>query len=122
MFEREKFDDFLLSPAHPVGRHKFRWLSSTFGFDEGDGALFERLIRKQLSQAGEIRERSPKPDADDPSVVYRQWEIVIPNFRGPNGNVAPLLTAWALDPDKDRPHFTNAYPAKGSGQRRSGGS
>ena len=101
----------MLSPTHPLGKNKFRWLRSTFGFEEGDGPLFERLIKEQLSQAGEILERLPKPDDNDPSIVYRQWEIVIPNFRGPNGNVQPLLTAWALDPGEERPHFTNAYDA-----------
>lgn len=108
-FERSKFDQFLLSPTHPKGKHKSRWLSSTYGFKQGDGELMERLIREQLDQAEEIREKDPVLDADDPSLAYRLWEIVIPRFRGPNGNVQPILTAWALDPRRDKPHFTNAY-------------
>jgi len=87
----------LLSPTHPVGKNKFRWLSSTFGFEEGDGALFEHLIREQLPRAGEIREKDPKPDKANPRIVYRRWEIIILRFRGPNGNTQSLLTAWALE-------------------------
>jgi hypothetical protein len=34
---------------------------------------------------------------------YRRWELLVPDFEGPNGNVAPLLTAWALDLGRDRP-------------------
>ncbi len=112
-FERTgKFDQFLLSPTHPVGRHKFRWLRGTYGFGEGDGELFERLIREQLDETSVIMERSSAPDRDDPGIVYRQWEVLIPEFEGKSGNAAPSRTAWALDPRRDRPHFTNAYPAK----------
>jgi hypothetical protein len=44
--------------------------------------------------------------------VIRRWELVIPSFRGPNGNVGPVLTAWALDPDVGQasPHLVNAFP------------
>jgi hypothetical protein len=44
--------------------------------------------------------------------VYRRWEIIIMRFRGPNGNTQSLLTALALDPEKDKLHLTNAYPAE----------
>lgn len=121
IFERENFDGFLLSPTHPVGKHKFRWLSSTFGFDEGDGELMEHLIREQLDQAERVHEKEPKPDAENPHIVYRRWEIIVPRFRGPNGNVEPILTTWALVPRQDRPHFTSAYRVKGLRRRSIGG-
>jgi hypothetical protein len=44
--------------------------------------------------------------------VIRRWELVIPSFRGPNVNVGPVLTAWALDPDvgEASPHLVTASP------------
>lgn len=112
-FDREgKFDNFLLSPDHPIGNRKFRWLHGTYGFNTDDGEVFERLIREQLERTAGITKKTPTPDRDDSTILYRRWEIVIPDFRGPNGNAASLLTAWALAPWRDRPHFTNAYSAE----------
>jgi filamentous hemagglutinin len=103
--ERNKLDVYLLSPHHPRGRHKARLWSSVFGFDRSDAELLESAIRTQLSQA-EPTERFGGP--------VRRWELVIPRFRGPNGNEGPVLTAWALSPGKDSPHLSTAYPLVGT--------
>jgi filamentous hemagglutinin len=99
--ERNKLGAYLLSPHHPRGRHKARLWSSVFGFDQSDAEQLESAIRTQLSQA-EPTERL--------GGLVRRWELVIPRFRGPNGNEGPVLTAWALEPGKDSPHLTTAYP------------
>jgi filamentous hemagglutinin len=99
-----KLDAYLLSPTHPTGRHKARLWGSVFGFTQGDDALLEKLIREQLDQATPVEMKS---------TTVRKWELVIPRFRGPNGNEGPVLTAWALAPGKDRPHLTTAYPIVG---------
>lgn len=110
--DRRKLDEYLLSADHPVGRHKFRLWRGIFGFVEGQGELMERLLREQLPQAEEIDEKKPVLDREDPSIAYRRFEIIIPRFAGPNGNVAPVATGWALAPAADIPHLTNAYPVK----------
>jgi hypothetical protein len=76
----------------------------------GDGPLLERLIKEHLGQA-EIEEKESRLVEGR---EVRRWELVIPEFRGPNGNVAPVLTAWAHDPRNNRPHFvtTIAQPAR----------
>jgi hypothetical protein len=102
---KKKLDAYLLSPYHPDGKHKARLWSSVFGFDHSDGELLESAIRTQLSQA-EPTERL--------GGQVRRWELVIPRFRGPNGNEGPVLTAWALEPGKNRPHLTTAYPIVGT--------
>lgn len=81
-----------------------------FGIGEGDAELLEHLLREQLPQA-EPDERSPKV-VREPERVIRQWQLLIPRFRGPNGNEGPVKTGWAFDPASsvDRPHLTNAYP------------
>ena len=97
-----KLEGYLLSPTHPTGRHKARLWSSVFGLSEGDGKLLEQLIREQLYQAEPVERGKTK--------VGPRWELVIPRFRGPNGNEGPVRTAWALEVGKSRPHLTTAYP------------
>jgi hypothetical protein len=112
IIDRErKLDGYLLSPTHPDGRHKLRLWQSVFGIGVGDAELLERLIREQLEGAEPV-EKEVKNPAEDPSEVIRRWELVIPSFRGPNGNVGPVLTAWALDPDvgEASPHLVTAFP------------
>ena len=84
---------------------------SVFGIGEGDAELLERLIREQLVQAQPKEQEGKTPPEGLPEVI-RRWELVIPSFRGPNGNVGPVLTAWALDPDVGQasPHLVNAFP------------
>jgi hypothetical protein len=103
---RRKLDGYLLSPTHPKGRHKARLWSSVFGISQGDGKLLEQLIREQLHQA--------EPAEKEKTTAFRRWELVISRFRGPNGNEAPVLTAWALQTGKDSPHLTTAYPRIGA--------
>lgn len=98
---RAKLDGYLLSTSHPQGRHKARLWHSVFGLTRGDGYILEKLIREQVHQAKPIEKKPTK---------VRRWELVIPRFRGPNDREGPVLTAWALEPGKDRPHLTTAYP------------
>jgi hypothetical protein len=112
IIERRKLEEYLLSPTHPDGRNKLRLWRGVFGIQEGDAEVLERLIREHLSQAVP-QEREPVMRRGDPPRSFRRWEIVIPRFRGPNGNVGPVLTAWALDPNKDLPHLTTARPLGG---------
>lgn len=108
IIEKSKLEGYLLSPTHPVGRHKLRLWRSVFGIHEGDGELLERLIREQLVQATP-KERSLKT-AGSPRRIVREWELVLPHFRGPNGNEGPVVTGWAFDPLNRRPHLSTAYP------------
>jgi len=107
--ERRKLGEYLLSPTHPDGKNKLRLWRSVFGIEEGDAELLERLIREHLPQAVP-QEREPVKRRENPPRTFRRWELVIPRFRAPNGNVGPVLTAWALDPDRDLPHLTTARP------------
>lgn len=106
--EKRKLEEYLLSPTHPIGRHKLRLWQSVFGIGEGDGELLERLIREQLVQA--TSKERPSKVVRNPRRIVREWDLVIPCFRGPNGNEGPVFTAWAFDPSNDRPHLSTAYP------------
>lgn len=108
--DRRKFDEYLLSPSHPTGKHKARLWGAVFGVREGGGELLASLIMEQLPQAEEVRERPPKPDAENPGRLTRRFTLDIPRFRGPNGNVARLRTNWALSPEREVPHLASAFP------------
>lgn len=108
IIERQKLEEYLLSPTHPTGKHKLRLRCSTFGIHQDDGELLARLIREQLIQATP-KERLPKL-VGIPRRIVREWELVIPRFRGPNGREGPVVTGWAFDPPNDYPHLSTAYP------------
>lgn len=108
IIERRKLEEYLLSPTHPIGRHKLRLWRSVFGLHEGDGERLEHLLREQLAQATPA-ERPPRV-VGNPRRIVREWELLLPRFRGPNGNEGPVLTAWALKSPDDRPHLSTAYP------------
>lgn len=80
----------------------------TFDINEGNAELLERLIREQLVQATPM-EQPPKV-VGNPRRIVREWELLIPRFRGPNGNEGPVITGWALDPLNERPYLSAAYP------------
>jgi len=108
IIEERKLNEYLLSPTHPIGKHKLRLWRSVFGVHEDDGKLLKRLLREQLTQALP-RERLSKV-VGNPRRIVREWELVIPHFRGPNGNEGPVITGWAFDPLNERPHLSTAYP------------
>jgi hypothetical protein len=107
-----KLEHYILSPLHPTGQHKARLWRSVFGLEPGQGLLLARLIFDQLAQVEAIEETQPKVHREDPRRLTRRFTLDIPRFKGPNGNVAPVRTNWALDPDKDKPHLATAYPKK----------
>lgn len=97
-----KFERYPFDPDHPQNEDKAEGWRKVFDLGPGDALAAERLIREQIDQA-EIVEQEPKGR-------YRWWELLIPDCVGPNGNVAPLLTAWALDPDNKLPHLSTSFP------------
>ncbi len=114
--DMRKFDEYLLCPTHRVGKGKLKKWESAFGIGEGDGQLLWNLIGQQLWKA-EIIEHEPEPHPEAPDRVLRLWELNIRDFEGPNGNMANVQTAWALDPDRDLPHLVTAYPKWLLGER-----
>ena len=104
-----KFERFLFVPEHPQNRGKAEGWRRVFGLGPGDAALVARLIRGQLERAP-IEEVEPQDVIEHPGMRVRRWRLVIPDFRGPNGNVAPLVTTWALHPARKTPHMTTAFP------------
>jgi hypothetical protein len=77
---RESLSVYLLSSTHPDGKIKLRLWRSVFGIEEDDAELLERPIREQLEQA--TPEERPPKKVMEPDRTVRQWELLIPRFRG----------------------------------------
>lgn len=113
-----KLNEYILSGSHRKGHHKAKLWNSVFGIGERQGDLLKTLIVEQLSQVEEIWEREPISHLEDIEKLTRRFTLDIPDFRGPNGNVARVRTNWALDPGKDVPHLSSAFPHPTGEQRR----
>lgn len=95
-----KVRHYLLSPSHPVGRHKARYFA-TLGYRASTAELFVRDIRS-LARRGDAIELSTTP--------YGIKHRVGGMLRGPAGLSAWIETIWIIRPDDPRPHLVTAYP------------
>jgi hypothetical protein len=94
-----------------VQRDRLTW-------ETGEPAYFQssRIARRGFCRdcgtplSFEYRDRDEKVHLSVGRLDEPDRELLIPDCVGPNGNVAPLLTAWALDPDNDLPHLSTAFP------------
>lgn len=95
-----KVHHYLLSPTHPVGRHKARYFA-TLGYRASTAGLFVRDLRS-LARRGDAVEQSATPYG----TKYRVGGML----RGPAGMSAWIETIWIIRPGDPRPHLVTAYP------------
>jgi hypothetical protein len=116
--EPNKLSEYLLSPSHARGHNKARMWRSVFGVTRGDEDLLITLIREQLIQVQRVKELEPREHSEDPSEQTRLFRLDIPQFRGPNGNVARVRTIWGFGPEEVTPHLSSAFPHPTGEERR----
>ena len=95
----EKLRDYLLSPAHPVGRYKALYFR-TLGFDQSNWQLLEMQLRAMVSRPAEPL---------DATEYGAKFAIKGP-VKGPNGRVAEIVTVWIILIRDETPRFVTAYP------------
>lgn len=99
VIEPRKIRDYLLSPTHPVGRHKAAFFSK-LGYEQEDwGALIEAL--RVHAVGGEATEL-------DPTAYGRKFKVR-GEIRGPNQQ-AEVVTLWIILEGEDWPRLITAYP------------
>jgi hypothetical protein len=101
VIEDAKVRDYLLAPAHPVGRFKsvfFRALG--FSPDQWE------VLRDALLDIGRGGDAAP----GQPSPFGQKFEIRA-TLHGPSGRQAAILTVWMISNGQDFPHFVTAFPA-----------
>lgn len=95
----EKIQGYLLSPVHPIGRHKAAFFQS-LGYTQDHPEVLESALRAFLDlDAEEVEE----------TVYGRKYEIRGP-ITGPDERSATLVTAWIVLHGDDVARFITAYP------------
>jgi hypothetical protein len=96
---RDKIEAYLLSPVHPVGRHKAAFFGS-LGYAQPAWRTLEKDIRGLA--IGDVA----RVEETDYGTKYE----VPGSITGPNGRAAAIVTAWIVLSAEDFPRFITAYP------------
>ena len=100
IIDRDKLEDYLLSPSHPVGCFKALFFESLGYSRDQWWELAGDLRRQHLSQ--EVRRVAQ-------SRYGKKYEIRA-NLEGPSGKSASVLSVWIVLEGEDFPRFVTAYP------------
>lgn len=99
IIEPRKLRDYLLSPLHPIGRHKARFFMR-LGFTQESWA--------QL--ASELQRIATQGEKEEEASTYGVKRRVGGKLRGPNGDRADVVTVWITLVGEEVPRFVTAYP------------
>lgn len=95
----EKVRDYLLSPSHPVGRHKAVFFNA-LGYSQDLWKILSSDIQVLLSEDAQLVEET----------VYGSKYQIRGMLKGPNGQVRFVVTAWIIRVGENFPRFVTAYP------------
>lgn len=98
--DSRKLRDYLLSPDHPVGRHKARFFAA-LGFWRANADALARRFRAMV--------RREPAEAIDTGPYGTKYEVR-GMLRGPAGREAFVVTVWIVRPSDPRPYLVTAYP------------
>lgn len=104
-----KISAYLLSVAHPVGRHKWAFFQAV-GFTPDDIEGLGDALRGIARTGTVVQEVSTK---------FGTRYIVDGTFTAPNATTANLRTVWIVDSGSTEPRFVTAFPhrpAKGANE------
>lgn len=98
----EKISDYLLSPTHPVGRHKARFFQQ-FGFAQSNPETLRSslLAHARLYEAALLGE----------SRFGKRYAIDGP-LQSPDGRNPRLRVIWFIESGKEEPKFVTAHPLR----------
>lgn len=97
--EDAKLLDYVLNPAHPIGRHHAALFEQLLGITRANyDSLKEQLLRAAVSADVE---------AGKPSSFGQKFEMRL-SVRGPLG-ARPVLAVWMLDEGQASPRLITCY-------------
>lgn len=100
-----KLRDYILNPAHRIGRHKARLFAALLGMGPDDAdALREILLQIVRTHEAEVREH------DEHGQRYR-----IDFLLSWRDRQAPIRSVWNIRPDEGFPRLVTCYPIKEAG-------
>ena len=102
IIDARKLRDYLLSPAHPVGRFKATFFAQ-LGFSASTWGQLEIQLRElALQGSAELDERT----------AFGQKYIVRGSIKGPTQRSAYVATVWIILRGEDTPRFVTAFPGE----------
>jgi hypothetical protein len=103
IIDPDKIKNYILSPAHPVGRFKAAFFQS-MGYTQENWQQFLDDIREyHLTEDAEPVEKTE----------YGQKYIITGEVKGPNGKIILLRSVWIVLSGEDTPRFITIYPEGG---------
>jgi len=99
-----KMRDYLLSPAHPLGRFKARFFNSC-GFSHERLAEFELALLTHLREAALVTTRPTE---------FGVKRVLHGPLRGPEGHVFLVRSVWFETGEGEPLRLVTAYPARSS--------
>ena len=100
IIERAKFEEYLLSFSHPVGRFKARFFAG-LGFSADRWDILEQAFR--------VQHLSQDADAGVPDGFGQPFTIRA-ILQGPTGRSAMVVSVWFIRAEESQPRFVTAYP------------
>ena len=99
--DSNKITGYAMNPDHPVGRNKYRVISSATGLDAGDADRIDQQIREGV--------RDGQPIMGKADQYGQRWAVDVP-LNGPEGTVV-VRTAWIIDAGSTVPRLvTISFP------------
>ncbi len=102
IIDADKLRDYLLSPAHPVGRFKAAFFRS-LGYSREDWTQFENDLREY---------HLTEDFSDILESRYGVKYVIRANLKGPSGETVELVSVWIILKEEDAPRFVTAYPGE----------
>ena len=100
----EKLRDYVLSPAHPVGRFKAAFFER-LGYDRDDWERLDRDLREQIvvCEAEEIE-----------TTTFGTKYRTVGDLRGPSGRAARIVAIWIVRVGESVPQLVTLFPGGAS--------
>jgi hypothetical protein len=95
----EKLRQYLLSPAHPIGRYKSAYFS-VLGYSQDGWETLARDLRGLLALEAHPLEKTE----------YGQKYSIRGRLTGPNGRSAMVISVWIILTGEAAVRFVTAYP------------
>jgi hypothetical protein len=100
IIETEKLRNYILSPAHPIGRYKAAFFLQ-LGYSIGNWQELKINLRNLILVNDAIRSGES---------LYGEKFIVDGIIRGPNSVEKRITTVWVILKNENVPRFITAYP------------
>ena len=102
VISEQKLRDYLLSPTHPIGKYKAKFLEQA-GYERKKWKILEKDLREQ-----HLTKEAKKVDKND----FGQKFVIKAPLTGPNGATIAVTTVWIVLNNENFPRFITLIPGE----------